>query len=181
MASLRRPADSRVRLPDLHHPRENRFFCPPLQHSCFQSQMKLGAAAAAKSLQSCPTLCDPVDSSPPGSSIPGILQARILEWVAISFSKIGRVGFNIHSTENLSPSPNSSYYISIYVCKIKFLVRKLKQESRSFGFQSCLHQCFATVALGNLQETASLLRQLHHTDKRMKETMSEKSLRFLLN
>ena len=44
------------------------------------------AAAAAKSLQSCPTLCDPTDSGPPGSPIPGILQARTLEWVAISFS-----------------------------------------------------------------------------------------------
>ena len=44
------------------------------------------AAAAAKSLQSCPTLCDPIDSSPPGSLVPGILQARTLEWVAISFS-----------------------------------------------------------------------------------------------
>ena len=44
------------------------------------------AAAAAKSLQSCPTLCDPVDSSPPGSPVPGILQAETLEWVAISFS-----------------------------------------------------------------------------------------------
>ena len=45
-----------------------------------------GAAAAAKSLQSCPTLCDPRDSSPPGSPVPGILQPRTLEWVAISFS-----------------------------------------------------------------------------------------------
>ena len=44
------------------------------------------AAAAAKSLQSCPTLCDPIDSSPPGSAIPGILQTRTLEWVAIAFS-----------------------------------------------------------------------------------------------
>ena len=44
------------------------------------------AAAAAKSLQSCPTLCSPIDGSPPGSSIPGILQARTLEWVVISFS-----------------------------------------------------------------------------------------------
>ena len=44
------------------------------------------AASAAKSLQSCPTLCDPIDGSPPGSSIPGILQARTLEGVAISFS-----------------------------------------------------------------------------------------------
>ena len=45
-----------------------------------------GVAAAAKSLQLCPTLCDPVDGSPPGSPVPGILQARTLEWVAISFS-----------------------------------------------------------------------------------------------
>ena len=44
------------------------------------------AAAAAKSLQSCPALCDPIDSSPPGSPVPGILQARTLEWVAIAFS-----------------------------------------------------------------------------------------------
>ena len=44
------------------------------------------AASAAKLLQSCPTLCDPIDGSPPGSPVPGILQARILEWVAISFS-----------------------------------------------------------------------------------------------
>ena len=48
------------------------------------------AAAAAKSLQSCPTLCDPIDGSPPGSPIPGILQARTLEWVANSFSLIIR-------------------------------------------------------------------------------------------
>ena len=46
----------------------------------------VAAAAAAKLLQSCPTLCDPTDGSPPGSPIPGILQARTLEWVAISFS-----------------------------------------------------------------------------------------------
>ena len=50
---------------------------------------------SAKSLQSCPTLCDPIDGSPPGSPIPGILQARTLEWVAISFSKMfsGRTKF----------------------------------------------------------------------------------------
>jgi len=44
------------------------------------------AAKSAKSLQSCPTLCDAIDGSPPGSSVPGILQARTLEWVAVSFS-----------------------------------------------------------------------------------------------
>ena len=48
------------------------------------------AAAAAKSLQSCSTLCDPIDGSPPGSPVPGILQARTLEWVAISFSNAGK-------------------------------------------------------------------------------------------
>ena len=47
---------------------------------------KQPAAAAAKLLQSCPTLCDPIDGSPPGSPVPGILQARTLEWVAISFA-----------------------------------------------------------------------------------------------
>ena len=52
--------------------------------------MWLIAAASAKSLQSCPTLCDPIDGSPPGSSVPGILQARTLEWVAISFSNAGK-------------------------------------------------------------------------------------------
>jgi len=49
---------------------------------------KFCAYAAAKSLQLCPTLCNPVDGSPPGSPIPGILQARTLEWVAISFSNV---------------------------------------------------------------------------------------------
>ena len=50
------------------------------------SHVIYATAAAAKSLQSCPTLCDPIDSSPPGSSVHGIFQARTLEWVAISFS-----------------------------------------------------------------------------------------------
>ena len=48
--------------------------------------VSLKAATGAKSLQSCPTLCDPIDGSPAGSPVPGILQARTLEWVAISFS-----------------------------------------------------------------------------------------------
>ena len=51
--------------------------------------MDVPAAAAAKSLQSCPTLCDPIDGSPPGSPVPGILQAWTLEWVAISFPALG--------------------------------------------------------------------------------------------
>ena len=53
---------------------------------CWYILIHAATAAAAKSLQSCPTLCDPIDGSPPGSPIPGILQARTLEWVAIAFS-----------------------------------------------------------------------------------------------
>ena len=56
-----------------------------LAREFFTTVSPAAAAAAAKSLQSCPTLCDPIDSSPPGSAIPGILQARMLEWVARSF------------------------------------------------------------------------------------------------
>ena len=52
------------------------------------TMLNAAAAAAAKSLQSCPTLRDPTDGSPPGSPVPGILQARTLEWVAISFSSV---------------------------------------------------------------------------------------------
>ena len=52
----------------------------------YASMYAAAAAAAAASLQSCPTLCDPIDSSPPDSPVPGILQARTLEWVAIAFS-----------------------------------------------------------------------------------------------
>ena len=55
-------------------------------HTRTRAHTRAAAAAAAKALQSCPTLCDPIDGSPPGSAVPGILQARTLEWVAISFS-----------------------------------------------------------------------------------------------
>ena len=60
--------------------------------------------AAAKSLQSCPTLCDPIDGSPPGSSVPGILQARTLEWVAISFSNVWKWKVKVKSLSCVWPS-----------------------------------------------------------------------------
>ena len=62
------------------------FSCSLVSNSFQPMDYFLAAATAAKSLQSCPTLCNPIDSSPPGSPVPGILQARTLEWVAISFS-----------------------------------------------------------------------------------------------
>ena len=69
-------------------------------------------AAAAKSLQSCPTLCDPIDGSPPGSSVPGILQARTLEWVASSFSNAwkGKVKVKSFSRVRLFVTPRTAAY-----------------------------------------------------------------------
>ena len=65
---------------------------------CFQSfPASLLSAAAAKSLQSCLTLCDPIDGSPPGSPVPGILQARTLEWVAIPFSNAWKLKVQVKS------------------------------------------------------------------------------------
>ena len=59
------------------------------------------AAAAAKSLQSCPIVCNPIDGSPPGSPVPGILQARTLEWVAISFSNAGKRKVKVKSLSHV--------------------------------------------------------------------------------
>ena len=60
-----------------------------------------GDFLAVKSLQSCPTLCDPIDGSPPGSPVPGILQARTLEWVAISFSNAGKWKVKVKSLSHV--------------------------------------------------------------------------------
>ena len=60
--------------------------------------------AAAKSLQSCPTLCDPIDSGPPGSPVPGILQARTLDWVAISFSNAWKWKVKVKALSRVQPS-----------------------------------------------------------------------------
>ena len=79
---------------------------------CVESGCPLMAAAAAASLQSCPTLCDPIDGSPPGSPIPGILQARTLEWVAISFSRAwkGKVEVKLLSHVRLLATPWTAAY-----------------------------------------------------------------------
>ena len=70
------------------------------------------AAAAAKWLQSCPTLCDPIDGSPPGSPVPGILQARTLEWVAISFSNAWKWKVKVKSLSRvwLLATPGTAAY-----------------------------------------------------------------------
>ena len=81
-------------------------------HDPCSLNLRSAAAAAAKSLQSCPTLCDPIDSSPPGSSVPGILQARTLEWVAISFSNAWKWKVKVKSLSHvriLAPPWTAAY------------------------------------------------------------------------
>ena len=85
--------------------------------------IKTATAATAKSLQSCPTLCDPIDGSPPGSPVPGILQARTLEWDAIAFSAIKTEDINlpqINKPERLLP-------VIAYVClyKVKQIIVRI--------------------------------------------------------
>ena len=78
-------------------------YFPPMQLTKIFLKVLLGVAAA-KSLQSCPTLCDPIDVSPPDSPVPGILQARTLEWVAISFSNAWKWKVKVKSLSRVRPS-----------------------------------------------------------------------------
>ena len=97
------------------------------------------AAAAAKSLQSCPTLCDPIDSIPPGSPVPGILQARTLEWVAISFSNAWKWKVKVKSLSRVQPSatlwtaafqvpPSMGFSRQEYWSGVPLLDRHLKKQ-----------------------------------------------------
>ena len=101
-------------------------------------------AAAVKSLQSCPTLCDPLAGSPPGSPIPGILQARTLEWVAISFSNAWRWKMKVKSLSRVQPSATpwtaayqappsmgffrQEYWSGVPLPSPKWIMRKLKSQ-----------------------------------------------------
>ena len=71
---------------------------------CYFDWINYNAAAAAKSLHSCPTLCDPIDGSPPGSHVAGILQARALEWVAISFSNAWKWKVKVKLLSHVRPT-----------------------------------------------------------------------------
>ena len=87
-----------------------------------KANFKNAAAAAAKSLQSCPTLCDPRDATPPGSAVPGILQARILEWGAIAFSNFKNRAREINM-------PGKIYNIHTdFVLELRFLLGAKKKK-----------------------------------------------------
>ena len=102
-------------------------------------------SAAAKSLQSCPTLCDPRDSSPRGSPVPGILQARTLEWVAISFSNAWKWKVKVKSPSRvrLLVTPwTSRDCLGIEKCKTKMryhLSPAISKVSYLWSFKTCIH------------------------------------------
>ena len=88
------------------------------------------AAAAAKSLQSCWTLCNAIDGSPPGSSVPGILGARILEWVGISFSMHAcMLAKSLQSCQLKKSSPNNRFYILFISLSLKHQKIKVQELS----------------------------------------------------
>ena len=96
------------------------------------------AAAAAKSLQLCPTLCDPIDGSPPGSPVPGILQARTLEWVAISFSNAWKWKVKVKSLSRLTPSNPMDCSLPGSSIHGIFQVRVLEWVAIAFSGNACL-------------------------------------------
>ena len=98
-------------------------------------------AAAAMSLQSCPTLCNPIEGSPPGSHFPGILQARILEWVAISFSNAWKWKVKVKSLSCVLPSATPEANINTHLCG----QMELEQLSKCFCSDPAqkTYPCFA--------------------------------------
>ena len=144
------------------------------------------AAASAKSLQLCPTLCDPIDGSPPGSAIPGILQARTLEWVAISFSNawkwklkvksLSRVRFLATPWTAAYQAPLSmgfsrqEYQSGLPLPSPSHLLRWLysdrhKQVWRECGKTETLLHCWmlsGKVALGNSPAVPQMVKYFYH-------------------
>ena len=128
---------------------------PGLLYYCFNfNLLELTAAAPAKSLQSCPTLCDPIDGSPPGSAVPGILQARTLEWVAISFSNAWKWKVKVKSQSCLTVSnpmdcspPGSSVHGIFQARVLEWGAMAFSGFSllRSFKSNSTLDQGFYTI------------------------------------
>ena len=112
-------------------------------HQGALSSFILKSYHAAKSLQSCPTLCDPIDGSPPGSAVPGILQARTLEWVAISFSikisKYRRERIQQEFSKSLytylpgnNCQPKLSFILYISSIYLPFFLKYFKENSRYY-------------------------------------------------
>ena len=117
------------------------------------------AAAAAKSLQLCPTLCDPIDSSPPRSTVPGILQARKLEWVAISFSSAWKWKVKVKPLVVSDSSRPQGLQHTRLLCPWDFPSRILKCVA-IFFFSQIAHSSFALPLLCHLTQCGVLISQL---------------------
>ena len=117
--------------------------------------------AAAKSLQSCPTLCDPIDGSPPGSPVPGILQARILEWVAISFSNAWKWKVKVKSLSHIQlfATPWTAAY----------------QAPPSMGFSRQEYWSGVPLPWGQMQESILSQKKKKARDEHMPFASAEKS------
>ena len=110
-------------------------------------------AAAAKSHQSCPTLCDPVDGSPPGSPVPGILQARALEWGAVAFSEHNTTDFKTWNTTRKKKKighfitiKESTHQEEIAILNVYFLDKNCKtQERNTFKIQNLVKDSIRTL------------------------------------
>ena len=112
-------------------------------HSLTWNIYQHAAAAAAKSLQSCPTLCDPIDGSPPGSPVPGILQARTLERVAISFSRRNITQHN----KNYMRQTHSKHYPQWW--KTESISPKVRNKTRVPTFTTTIQHSFGSFSHSN--------------------------------
>ena len=113
------------------------FPCGWLLHRSWVLSYLIIAAAAAKSCQSCPTLCDPIDGSPLGSSVPGILQTRTLEWVAISFSKAWKWKVKVKSQSCLTLSDPMDCSLPGSAIHRIFQTRVLEWVAIAFSAHNC--------------------------------------------
>ena len=103
-------------------------------------------AAAAKSLQSCPTLCNPIDGSPPGSPVPGTLQARILEWAAISFSSVWKWKVKVKSLSCIRLSDPMDCSLAGFSTHGSFQARVLEWGAIAFSEEWPLQRWIRMVA-----------------------------------
>ena len=105
------------------------------------------AAAASKSFQPCPTLCNPIDDSPPDSPVPGILQARTLEWAAISFSSAWKWKVKVNTQSHLTPSNPMDCSLSSSYPRGTFQARVLEWVAITFSLLSLLWMIFQVDCL----------------------------------
>ena len=130
--------------------------------------MEESAAAAAKSLQSCPTLCDPIDGIPPGSPVPEILQARTLEWVAISFSNAWKWKVKVKPLSHVRPSATpwtaafQAPLVSLNLAKI-FLCKT--QKNMNYKFKKSVNWTWPKWGTLALQKTLTQWKGKLQTEK----------------